>query len=211
MPIRPGVIIESYVFSAAKSEGATRPVILYLSTYGSFNQQDEALCLALSQAGYPVYGIDPLRYLLHASAIERLSASDLARDLEILCQNLHSQPLLIGQPVSAGLALLWASSVEDVRGVIAIGRTQPAFTPYHIFDQSKSHTFFLGRLVYRIAPRPTALVLVEGQPLGGDVAEMTALYETAGQPRRAERTKEVSPQFLMNLLAWMEQAAATQS
>jgi hypothetical protein len=205
LPIRPAVIVESYHFAAAGS-GPTRSPILYLSTYGHFGQKDDALCLALAQTGRPVYGIDPLRYLLHASAVERLEPDDLAQDLATLCYSLPGPPLVIGQPVSAGLALLWASQVSTVRGVIAIGRAQPAFTPTHIFDQSKSHRFFLGRLVYRIAPRPVALVMHEGHPLGGDAGEMAALYEACGQPKRVEKTRQIDVDFLSSIMDWIEQA-----
>lgn len=205
LPIRPAVIVESYHF-AVPGSSPIHPPVLYLSTYGHFGQKDDALCLALAQTGRSVYGIDPLRYLLHASAIELLSPDDLKQDLETLCQSLSGPPLIVGQPVSAGLALLWATQVQTISGVIAIGRAQPAFTPAHIFDQSKSHRFFLGRLVHRIAPRPTALIVLDGHPLGGDPSEIAALYEASGQPKRVEKTSQIDVNFLSPILDWVEWA-----
>jgi hypothetical protein len=48
--------------------------------------------------------------------------------------------------------------------------------------------------------------MVEGHDLGGDPREIASYYATAGHPRLAEKTGEVSPRFLLKMLAWIEKA-----
>jgi hypothetical protein len=203
IPLRPGVIVEASVYRPA-AEGSEQPPIIYLATYGDFSRHDDALCSALAQAGYTVYGIDPLRYLLHAGAARRLTPADLWQDGQVLCQITGGLPILVGQPIAAGLALLWAAGVKDCRGVLAIGRTAGAFQGAHIFDSGSAFNFFLGRHVYHIAPRPVSLVRLEGQPLGGSSDEHASLYETCGDPRRQMTLSEISPRLLLELLAWLQ-------
>ncbi|MCI0396726.1 MAG: hypothetical protein L0322_17545 [Chloroflexi bacterium] len=206
LPIRPGVVVEYYRYPGSRTAGAIHPPVLYLSTYGHFNRGDDAMCQALAEAGYDVYGLDPLRYLLHASyAGGRITPTELRQDLIALCQSLPDRPVIIGQPVAAGLALLWTAGVEAVRGVIAIGKAQVSFAPPHIFQNDNAHTYFLSRHVHRIAPRPVAFVMVEGDPLGGEANEIAAFFSSAGQPRTAERSREVTPALLKKLLGWVEQ------
>lgn len=206
-PIRPGVVMETYRYrpeQAAAKPAEERPPVVYLATYGKFGDGDDARCGALSEAGYEVFAMDPLRYLLHASAHGRLKASDLWQDLKALVGQMPGEPLLVGLPVSAGLALMWASGVESVIGVLAIGRTQLAFKPNHIFANDNPHKFFLGRYVHRIGPRPVSLVMHEGHALGGDQDELSAIYQTCSAPRRLKQVKEISPQFLLEELAWLQ-------
>jgi hypothetical protein len=83
-PVRPGVIIEYYHYPAAAGSAekndkpSTSPIpLLYLATPGNFSVIDDAVCQRLAQAGYDVYGLDPLRYLLHASSRKRLTPADI--------------------------------------------------------------------------------------------------------------------------------------
>lgn len=202
-PLRPGVVMETYHYRPSQS--SERPPVIYLSTYGNFSPVDDARCLALSHAGYEVFGMDPLRYLLHGSASSRLDANQLWQDLHAFCRQLPAPPLLVGMPVAAGLALLWASGVEQVRGVIAIGRTQLAFKPHHIFENDNPHTFFLARHVHKIAPRPVVFVHQEGHALGGDQDELAALYQTCSGPRRMRQVQAVRPEFLLEQLEWLQE------
>jgi hypothetical protein len=207
-PIRPGVAVEFYHYQpAGPREAGSIPPLIYLSTYGSFDRVDDVLCASLAAQGYVVFGLDPLRYLLHASARQRLLPADLAQDMNTFCAPIAEPPVIVGQPVSAGLALLWASTVDKIGGVIAVGRAQAAFQPGHIFKNYNPHTFFLGRYASTITPRPAAFVLVEGHPLGGQADELASLYETAREPRRLERTREISPAFLLGLLSWLQESA----
>ena len=112
LPIRPGVAMEIYLYMPTAP--TDKPPILYLATYANFSAPDDAVCAALAGAGYPVYGLDPLRYLLHASLPGRVLPSQLWADLNTLRAALPADPILLGQPVSAGLALLWASGVPSV-------------------------------------------------------------------------------------------------
>jgi hypothetical protein len=205
LPIRPGVVMEaSYYKAATIAEGETRPPIVYLATYGNFGRIDDALCLSLAQAGYEVYGIDPLRYLLHAGNSQRLTPAELWQDCQVACAIIGERPLLIAQPISAGLAMFWAAGVKEISGVLAIGKTDGAFRGAHIFDSSNAYNFFLGRHVYHIAPRPVLIVQQEGHPLGGNADEQAALFETCGHPRRLVRTREINPTFLLTMLDWLQ-------
>jgi hypothetical protein len=40
--------------------------------------------------------------------------------------------------------------------------------------------------------------------MGGDPRQIAAFYATTSHPRLAEKTKEVSPRFLLKMLAWIE-------
>jgi hypothetical protein len=204
VPLRAHAIMENYFYVPSTNEAnGDLPAIIYLSSYHDFSEEDDDLCQYLAQVGFPVYGLDPMRYLLHASALGRVTPSVLWEDLTVFCQTVSASPIIIGQPLSAGLALLWTAGLKRVRGAIAIGEVQTGFSPWHIFDNSKISTFFLNRYVYRIAPRPIVLTLLEGHPLGGKVNEIAALYQSCGHPRRAERIKKVTPEFLLKMLAWI--------
>ncbi len=204
-PIRPGVVMETYHYHPVNGAGAAAGTpLIYLATYGNFSAADETTCKALSAAGYDVLAMDPLRYLLHACAQGRVTIPELWQDLQALCSRLPSPPLLLGKPVSAGLALLWASGVEEVLGVLAIGQTQSAFRPHHIFANDNPHTFFLARYVHKIAPRPVAYVHESGHPLGGSRDELSALYETSTGPRRLEHVERASNELLLELLEWLQ-------
>jgi hypothetical protein len=202
LPIRPGVVMECYYYPTNQ---LNRPTILYLASYGNFDRFDDARCAYLASSGYEVYGLDPMRYLLHASMEKLLVPQQIQQDLEEICALLGADPYVVAMPISAGLGLLWAGVSEKVRGVVAIGRAQPAFQPQHIFDHTHPHTFMLTRYTGRIAPRSVVLVWQEGHPLGGEKQEMAQLFKSTAEPRRAERTADISPQFLLNMLAWMEQ------
>lgn len=201
-PLRPGSVMESYHYPATGS--LLPPTVLYLSTYGSFSRTDDNICNKLAEAGYHVYGVDPLRYLLHASANHRLSPDDLAADLQILIQMLPSKPIIIGQPLAAGLALLWTSRVNKVAGVVAIGRAQAGLSPSHIFHNNNPYTYLLHRAVPDISPRPLALVLLKGNALGGDEDEMTTLMQSSKMPNRLEQVSSLSLDLVLELLTWVQ-------
>lgn len=203
LPLRPGVVMEQYLYEPESP--ADRPPILYLSTYSNFDRLDDARCQALARAGYTVYGLDPLRYLLHASARERLEPAVVWEDCRQLCRALPGDPVVIAQPVSAGLALFWAAGVQEIAGVVAIGQAQAGFKVSHIFDPGKQYNFFLSRHIFQIAPRPVVLVQRQGKALGGDEDELSSLYQTCGEPRRRESVPEISPAFLLEMLAWIEE------
>lgn len=203
-PLRPGSLMESYYYPAISTE-VTSPSILYLSTYGNFGRADETICIRLAQAGYEVFGADPLRYLLHASAHNRLKPEDLWDDLKVLNQMLPSAPIIIGQPMAAGLALLWTCRIPQVKGVIAIGRAQAGFTPAHIFQNSNPYTYLLSRYMKEIAPRPAALVALSDHALGGDEQEYTAIFQSLQEPRRLEKMAKLSFAALQELVQWVGQ------
>lgn len=207
-PIRAGVVMELYRYRAAA--GAEQPPVplIYLATYGAFSAADETICHALARAGYDVLAMDPLRYLLHAAAQSRIEIPELWQDLQTLCDQLPQRPLLLGQPVSAGLALLWASGVEAVRGVLATGQAQRAFRPSHIFANSNPHTFFLGRYVHKIAPRPVAIIRQTQHPLGGNQDELSALHQVSGAPRRLIEVEQATTDLLLDQLTWLKSASA---
>lgn len=204
VPIRPGVILEYYHYPVEEESGGNNPPLLYLSTPGNFSLIDDELCLRLAKAGYETFAMDPLRYLLHASSKNRLKAAEQWSDIEQFCNTISESPIIIGQPLGAGLALLWACGVEKFQGVISIGNAQDVFDAWHIFDNDNPHSYFINRYLYQLGSRPAVFVMVEGSELGGDPREIAAFYATTSHPRLAEKTKEVSPRFLRKMLAWIE-------
>ena len=201
-PLRPGSVMESYHYPPTGM--LLPPTVLYLATYGSFSRSDDAICVKLAEAGYHVYGLDPLRYLLHASANHRLNPDDLAADLQILIQMLPSKPIIVGQPLAAGLGLLWTSRVNKVAGVIAVGRAQAGLSPSHIFHNNNPYTYLLHRFVAEISPRPMALVMLKGNALGGDEDEMATLMQSSNMPNRLEQVSSLSVDLLLELLTWVQ-------
>jgi hypothetical protein len=206
-PLRPGSVLESYYYSASGTALAP-PTILYLSTYSNFSRTDDILCNSLAQAGYHVYGFDPLRYLLHASTAHTLKPDHLWEDLSMLVQMLPSEPIIIAQPLAAGLGIMWASGVKKVRGLIAVGRAQAGVSPKHIFQNRNPYTFLLDRYVADISPRPLALVMHKGSSLGGDEDEMNGLFHTSKAPHRLERTRKVTLDILIDLVKWIEKESS---
>lgn len=203
-PLRPGTVMETYYYPAAGASSVAPPVVVYLSTYGHFGRADEKLCAHLASAGYEVYGLDPLRYLLQASAQERLTPDLLEEDVQLFLQMLPVGPtVVVGQPLGAGLALAWASVVPELRGVVAIGRAQAGLQPPHIFANDDPADFRLSQLVSRLGERPLALVQHTGHPLGGDEAELKTLFQSSQDPHRFAVVGEVDADFLRELVAWV--------
>jgi len=203
-PLRAGSIMESYHYPAVSTEAAPS-TILYLSSYGNFTRSDDAVCTRLARDGNEVFGLDPLRYLLHASAGDRLRPEDLESDLNILVQMLPSSPIIIGQPLAAGLALLWASRVANIKGVISIGNAQAGLSPSHIFYNNNPYTYMLSRYVKNISPRPLALVMLEKHSLGGEEQEIDMLYQSSKEPRRLEKAEKLSFKLLSQLINWVSE------
>jgi hypothetical protein len=202
-PLRQGTMMESYYYHP-RGTAVPPPTLLYLSSYGNFTLQDDARCIALAQAGYSTYAADPLRYLLHASVERPLTPHDLVEDLHILLQMLPSPPVVVARPLAAGLSLLWAAENENIRGVVAIGRAQSGLIANHIFQRRISHNFQLSRYVDNITPRPVVYVLHEGHTLGGNLDRLKALYEETREPRRLTAVANLSNEFLLEQLAWIE-------
>ena len=203
-PLGIGSVMESYYYAPTGSDLAP-PTVLYLSTYSNFSNSDDLLCSSLSDAGYHVYGLDPLRYLLHASSNYRLKPDHLWDDLNILIQMLPTKPIIVGQPLASGLGLMWASGVTNVKGVIAIGKAQSGFSPKHIFQNSNPYTYLISRYVRDIAPRPMALVMHEKNALGGDEDEMNGLLQAGKSPNRLERVEKVTLSVLLDMLKWVQE------
>lgn len=202
-PLRPGTMLESYRYSPVTKEVAP-PTILYLSTYGNFSKADDALCYALATAGYDVYGLDPFRYLLHASLNEKLSPRTLHEDIQLLIDMLPSPPILIAQPLAAGLALFVTAVTQGIRGTITIGKAQSGLTPKHIFDERETAAFQLPRLIPKITT-PIAFIQHQGHALGGDEKRLQAYYQLSQEPHRLEKTERISAGLLLNLLQWVQE------
>ena len=203
-PLRPGTVMESYHYPPGGAD-LNPPTLLYLSSYGNFRRSDDMLCTSLARAGYDVYGVDPFRYLLHASASQRLMPEMLTEDLHLLIQMLPNEPIVIAQPLAAGLALYWASQSQQIRGTIAIGRAQSGLAPAHVFDNSEHHAFALPRYLPDISPRPVVLVQHVNNPMGSTEERMKALFECSQEPHRLERVRDISPKFLLDMVRWIEE------
>ncbi len=206
-PLRIGSVMESYYYPPSSSELAP-PSILYLATYGNFSQTDDVICSRLAKEGYSVYGVDPLRYLLHASAKRTLKPEDLWEDADLLTQMLVSNAVIIAHPLSAGLGLIWASRISRINGIIAMGRAQAGLSPKHIFQNNNPYTFMLHRYTPNIAPRPLCLVKLNGHPLGGDDKELNSLFDSSQEPHRLERIDQLSIKFFLSQLDWIRESAA---
>jgi hypothetical protein len=203
-PLRAGAVMESYYFPA-ETKAVVPPVIIYLSSYGHFGRSDEKRCLALSHAGYNVYGMDPLRYLLHASVRERLTPDMLWDDFRMLLYMLPGEPIIIGNPLAAGLAILWGVGVERVKGVIAIGKAQAGLAPPNVFSNANPYTFMLSRRVGKLSPRSFSLTRLEKHPLGGDAAAMEALFNSSKEPHRFDTAVSLTPELLLDRIKWVEE------
>lgn len=201
-PLRAGTVLESYHYPPSGAQ-LTPPTVLYLSSYGNFSRKDDALCIALAEAGYSVFGLDPFRYLLHASVNGPLQPDQLWEDVRLLIQMLPSEPLIVAQPLSSGLAMLWAARTPGIRGVIAIGRAQSGLAPAHVFQTQNPHTYFLPHHVADIAPRPLALIQHEGHAMGGNKKRIQLLFDSSRPPHRLEHVQEITPELLLELLNWM--------
>lgn len=202
-PLRPGSMMETYYYLPSGNH-PNPPCVLYLSTYGIFSRADDALCVGLAANGYHVYGLDPLRYLLHASVSSRLTPEDLYEDLRILIQMLPGEPMLITQPLASGLGLVWAAGVKRIKGVLAIGKAQAGLSQQHIFQNSNPYTYLVHRHAAKIAPRPVALIQHKNHPLGGDEDELAMLYQSSKAPHRLERPDQLTAEFLVSLLKWAQ-------
>ncbi|MCA9996203.1 MAG: hypothetical protein KDE56_10675 [Anaerolineales bacterium] len=205
-PLREGGVIESYYYPPAGRK-LSQPCLLYLATYGQFAPADDAICDSFAAAGFAVYGLDPLRYLLHASGKRPLTPQDLEKDMEQLVQMLPSSPIIIARPLAAGLGLVWAARVESVKGLISIGNAQRGVRAAHIFYNHNPHTYLLARYARKLSPRPLAIIKHEGHPLGGDEDELNTLMQSSLPPHRLERTSEITPTLLHNLVRWVQAEA----
>jgi hypothetical protein len=202
-PLREGTVMESYHYPAPGNFTSPRSV-LYLSTYGNFNTTDDAICATLADAGYDVYGLDPLRYLLHASASHTLTPEDLWADMNLLIQMLPSTPIIIGQPLAGGLAIMWTAGVQEVRGAVIVGRAQLGLRPSHIFQNRNPYNFLLHRYTPKITPRPLAYIQNKAHPMGGDDDEIATLYQNSKDPRRLENVDKLSVRHLQDMLEWVD-------
>ncbi len=203
-PLRAGAVMETYLYKAAGTE-VIHDSIIYMSTYGNFSQKDERICIALADAGYDVYGMDPLRYLLHANKNQKLTPEILSSDLKELIEMLPGRPIIVGQPLAAGLALTWAIDVEAVPGVIAIGDCQAGLSLNHVFDHSNPLTLQINRRVGTLAPRPAAFVVPSGSRRRNQIEkELQVLYDCTKSPRKIEFAEEVTAELLLQLLDWVK-------
>lgn len=203
-PLRAGAVMETYYFPA-KGKDVIAPTVVYLSSYGHFGRSDEKMCYKLSQAGYSVYGLDPLRYLLHASAKEPLTPEMLYEDLNIFMHMLPRDPIVVGNPLASGLAMIWGAGVPRIEGVVAIGRAQSGLQPSHIFSNANPYTFMLSRKVSEIAPRPLSLIRLEDHPMGGQDDTLSALFVSSKEPHRYETAVSLTPELLIEHIKWVEE------
>lgn len=203
-PLRAGAVMESYLYRAT-SPSVNPTAVLYLSSYGNFRRSDEEFCIELAEAGYDVYGFDPLRYLLHANIHARLTPEMLAADMRELIQMLPNMPIVVGQPLAAGLALFWGIEVKRVLGVIAIGQAQAGLGLKHIFANDNPLTFQLSRHIPKMAPRPLALVSPKSGRKVSYEEELQTLMACSQEPHRLEKVDQPTPELIIELLQWIEE------
>lgn len=197
-PLRPGVVAELYRYNPdEESQGR----VLYLSSYGDFSRDDDALCRALARADYTVYGGDLLRYLFMAGP---LTAEELQSD-GVTLGSLVGEPFyLIGRAFAAGPALAIASGNPAVAGVVVTGPAQEGLTAAHLFSQDDPAKLNLSRLIKDLAPRPS-VYLWNRQEAGRITFDgLKRVHDLTGKPSLWGVVREINASILLHALDWVE-------
>ena len=128
----------------------------------------------------------------------------LYEDFNILLHMLPKEPIVVGNPLASGLAIVWGAGVPRIEGVVAIGRAQSGLQPSHVFNNANPYTFLLSRKVAEIAPRPLSLIRLEDHPMGAQDDTLSALFKSSGEPHRYETAVTLTPQLLIEQIKWIE-------
>ena len=197
LPLRPGVVAELYRYNP---DDESKGRVLYLSTYGDFGREDDALCRALADADYTVYGGDLMRYLLLAGP---LTPEALLGDGAALGTLIGQPFFLIARAIAAGPALVIAAGVPAVGGVIVTGPAQVGLAAPHLFSQDDPAKLDLTHLVTGLSPRP-AVYLWNRAEAGRTTADaLKEIYNQTGKPSLWGAVREINASILLNALGWV--------
>lgn len=198
LPLRPGVLVELYRYHPDDVE--TQAHVIYLSRYGHFGREDDALCRSVADAGYVVYGGDLLRYLLLAGP---LTTETFAQDAAGLAVQLGRPLYLVARALAAGPALLMASTVPAVNGVVVTGEAQEGLAAAHLFSQENPARLMLLRQVKKLAPRPAVFFWDVAEAGGAAPDDLKALSDVTQRPRLWGMIPKIDAPILLKALGWL--------
>jgi len=197
LPLRPGVLAEFYRYD---TDDVSQGRVLYLSQYMDFSRADDALCRAMADADYTVYGGDMMRYLLPAAP---LTLESLWEDGQMLGMQIGRPYYLIARAFAAGPALAMAAGVRAVSGVIVTGPAQEGLEPPHLFSRDDVARLNLVDLVQQISPRPTVFLWNRGEAGRVPPDGLKSVHEQAGKPSLWGPVPQLDASILLNALKWL--------
>ncbi len=197
LPIRPGVLTELYSYAPDDPNDVS---VLYYSTYARFERKDDALCRAMADRGYKVYGADMLRYLLAAAP---LTLEDLWKDGTVLLSRLGRPLFMIARAYAAGPAFMMALGAPEVAGVMVTGPSQEGFTPLGLFSGENPNRLVLTRHARKFAPRPLLFLWNRAEAGKLDPESLRQVYAAAGKPRLWGVIPDLDSATLLNGLEWL--------
>jgi len=201
LPLRSGVMAELYCYDPDK-EGETR--VLYFSGYTGFGRDDDALCRAIAQGGYTVYGGNLMRYLLMAAP---LTLETLWDDGTELAAQIGRPLYLIARAFAAGPGLAMAIGVQSIDGVIATGPAQEGLAALNLFSQENPARLMLTRQIRKLAPRPS--VFLWNREEAGNLLPggLRRIYDLGEKPHLWGVVSQITAPILLNALDWLLTAA----
>lgn len=202
MPIRPGVLAEFYRYD---SPGKRKGIVLYFSHYYNFNKLDDTLCSEVAAGGFTVYGGDLMRYLLLAAP---LAPDVLAQDASMMIERLGKPTFIVARALAAGPALMIASQVPGVAGVIVTGPAQDGLTYDYLFDLFNPANFMISRTIKKLAPRPAVFLWNKSETDEHLADSLRLIYTQTEKPRLWGIIPQVNGAILLNALNWCLQNSA---
>ena len=197
LPLRPGVVAELYRYNPP---GRNKANIIFFSRYTHFSHRDDALCRAIADDGFTVYGSDLMRYLLLAAP---LTVEALYKDANTLAAQTQQPLFFIGRAFSAGPTLLMATGTPAINGVIVTGPAQEGLTLPHIFSQENPARFLLSRYIKALEPRPS--VFLWNQSESGQLSPegLQTLHSMLESPSLWGMIPKINAKVLLNALVWL--------
>jgi hypothetical protein len=200
MPLREGVFLELYRYNPAREERGT---ILYFSRYTHFSRDDDALCRAMADEGYLVYGGDLMRYLLMAGP--ELAVEVLLEDFGVMLGHMGRPLLMVARAFSAGPALLVAAAHKTIDGVVVTGPAQEGLSLAHVFSSERPSQLMLVRHAKDYSPRPGVFLWNVAAAGKVDPKGLKAFHDAMQGPRLWGVVPRVDRALLTNALRWLDE------
>ena len=200
MPLREGVFLELYRYSPKADE---RGSVLYFSRYTHFGREDDALCRAMADEGYLVYGGDLMRYLLLAGP--ELAVETLLEDIGAMIRHMGRPLWVVGRAFAAGPTLLLAAANQAVDGVIVTGPAQEGLNLAHLFSRARPSQLALLRHAREYSPRPAVFMWNLAAAGQLDPRGLKAFHDALDGPRLWALVPRVDRALLLNALGWLEE------
>ncbi|MBN1317700.1 MAG: hypothetical protein JXA42_19610 [Anaerolineales bacterium] len=199
LPIRPGVIAEFYRYDPP---GKRKGVVLYFSQYFMFDRDDDKLAMELATGGFTVYGGDLMRYLLLAAPLD---PDVMAKDTSTMIEPLGKPLYIIARAMAAGPALMMATLVPKVDGVIVTGPAQEGFSSGYIFNRYNPANFLISRAIKNLAPRPAVFLWNRSEAGEHSPDDLKNIHDQMEKPRLWGIIPKVSGSVMLNALNWLVQ------